>query len=123
MNNLYDYLIIRIYKWYEGFNNEPSLLTAKLLVAFHQTFLVLTVVNLSGLADILSASIFKLVSICLVIMFFVRLHLRYSDEDFFKSLLQKWRREEERIKTIKGYAISIILFLPFLFFVIISLST
>jgi hypothetical protein len=56
-------------------------------------------------------------------MFFVRLHLRYSDEDFFKSLLQKWRREEERIKTIKGYAISIILFLPFLFFVIISLST
>ncbi len=41
MNDYYDYMIIRIYGWYQSFENEPSLFTARLIIAIHQSVLIL----------------------------------------------------------------------------------
>ena len=112
MNGFYDYLIVRIYRWYESFENEPSKYTAKLLIAFHQTFLVVIITHLFPYYETISTFYLKVIFVTLMVILYIRLYLRYSNEEFFKSLLLKWSQEEKRIKLIRGLAIPIIIFLP-----------
>ncbi len=119
MNRFYDYLVVRIYRWYEGFKNEPSLFTAKLLVAFHQTFIVMTVMNLFTNYSSLTPNTYKGIMIIIAVLLFIRLHLRYSNQVIFQALLQNWTHEERTTKIIKGVMIPIIIFLPSIIFLIV----
>lgn len=111
MNRFYDYMIVRIYRWYETFDNQPSLFTAKLLVTLHQTFIVLIAVNFIELYLPITTLTLKVLTLLLSAIFFFRLHKRYSD-DFLKSLIKKYSKEERTMRRVKGLAIPLILFLP-----------
>ena len=120
MNRFYDYLIVRIYRWYESFENEPSLFTAKLLVAFHQTFIVIIVFDLITNHFSLTPNIDKIIAIIISLLLFIRLHLRYSNKNLFQTLLQTWTREQRTMKIIKGIMIPIIIVLPSIIYVIVG---
>lgn len=119
MNRFYDYMIVRIYRWYESFENEPSLFTAKLLIAFHQSFIFMTIVHFIWEYVHFSTIIYKSIGVSLGVLLFIRLHFRYSNKEFFQSLLQNWRHEERTKKIIKGVVIPFIIFLPSIIYLIL----
>lgn len=105
-------MVVRIYRWYETFDNEPSLFTAKLLITLHQSFLALIVLDLLVDYKAVDSTILKAVFLGIGAIVLLRLHIRYSNKEFFNCLLEKWKYEPKKMKRLKGIFIPIIILLP-----------
>ena len=123
MNNYYDYMVVRIYKWYETFDNEPSLFTAELLIALHQSFLVFIALGLTVNYKSVDSVLLKVIFVGISLIILLRLHIRYSNKEFFNSLLEKWKNEPRKTKLFKGIFIPIVILMPLVVFVIIFSPT
>jgi hypothetical protein len=122
MHYLFDYIFIRIYKWYEGFENEPSEFTAKLLVAFIQVFLLLDIIAALSYFVVLKIPILylKIIMVVLGLAFYIRLYYRYRDLQFIKSLKKRWSKERRVLRILRGLTIPVAIVVPVVLFIILA---
>ena len=117
MNAFFDYIYIRIFKFYNSFENEPSEFSGKILVTFLQVYLLFDLLSLISLVIKISPLFLKIFGVTSAILIYIRLHFRYSNKERFQFLLSKWKKEEKVNSIIKAilimilYVLSVVLFL------------
>lgn len=119
MNDYYDYMIIRIYGWYQSFENEPSLFTARLIIAIHQSVLILCLLAALNSLIVMPRLVFTIIGVMFLVIFYLRLHIRFPAESSLEPLLLKWSHEKSSLKTWKGYVVAVMVFAPMILFVVI----
>lgn len=117
MNAFFDYIYIRIFKFYNSFENEPSEFSGKILVTFLQVFLLSDLLSLLSIVVKISPLFLKIFGVTSAILIFIRLHFRYSNKERFQFLLSKWKNEKKVNSIVKAmliitlYVLSVVLFL------------
>lgn len=119
MNDFYDYMIIRIYGWYQSFENEPSLFTARLIIAINQSVIILCLVAPLNSLIVMPRLLFTTIGVMFLVIFYLRLHFRFPAESSLEPLLSKWSNEKSDLKTLKGYVVAVMVFAPMILFVVI----
>ena len=109
MNNFFDYIFIRTYKFYDSFENQPSEFAAKIILTLIQLFIVLDLLGFATYLITIRGIHLKIVIVPLLVLVFLRIDRRYSNRELFNSLKVKWSKETRNIKIVKGYAIFLLI--------------
>lgn len=117
-SNFFDNIFIRIYMWYESFNDGASEFSTKLLISFIQLMLVANILAFLNYFVLITRVLLN-VLLPVIGLIFLYFAIRRYNKSFILELKSKRIPESKYSKILYGVFIVSLLIIPLLSFIII----